>query len=142
MNHIEVVKRFADLVETKDLNGLQDLLADDFTVKGPTLELNKQQMVGYLKMMFTAFPDISFGLTDFEEKGDRIHCASHEQGTHTGILDLNPFGLPVSLPPTGRHYALPEGGFTFHVANDKVTYLSEEGAGLKEVLAQLGVKLA
>ncbi len=142
MSNMETAQRFANLVTTRDLNGLQDLLTDDFVAKGATMELNKQQMVSYLKMMFIAFPDLSFGLTDFEETGDMIHCASHEQGTHDGILDLNPFGLPLSLPPTGKHYALPKGGFTFRVTDDKVAYLSEEGAGLKETLVQLGVKLS
>jgi ketosteroid isomerase-like protein len=82
MSDIETIKRFADLIETKDLNGLQAMLADDFTAKGPKMELNKQQIVGYLKILFTAFPDISFGLTEFEEKDDLIYCASHEKGTH------------------------------------------------------------
>jgi hypothetical protein len=50
----------------------------------------------------------------------------------------------VSLPPTGKTYTLPKGRFTFRVANDKVTYFSEEAeedGGLAGILAQLGVKL-
>ncbi len=145
MSNIETVKRFAGLAETKDLNGLQEILADDFSAKGTTMELNRQQIVGYLKILFTAFPDHSFGLTDFEEKGDLVYCAIHERGTHNGVLDLSSFGMPVSLPPTGKALTLPVGRFTFRVANNKITYLSEEaaeGGGLAGILAQLGVKLA
>ena len=145
MSNIETAKRFAALAEAKDLNGLQAILADDFIAKGPTMELNKQQVVGYLKLLFTAFPDHSFGLTNFEEKGDLVYCDSHEKGTHHGILDLNPFGLPVSLPPTGIAFTLPKGRFAFRVANDKITYFDEEatkGGGLAGILAQLGIKLA
>lgn len=145
MSNIDIAKRFAELMEVKDLNGLQEIMGDAFTAKGPTMELNKQQVVGYLKILFTAFPDISFGLTDFEEKGDLICCDSHEKGTHSGVLDLNPFGMPISLPPTGKTFTLPKGDFTFRVANDKIAYFSEEvadGGGLAGILAQLGVKLS
>jgi hypothetical protein len=144
MAELEIAKRFADLLETKDLNGLQELIADGFTAKGPTMELNKQQTIAYLKILYTAFPDLSFGLTDLEEKGELIYYTSHEIGTHNGVLDLTPFGMPVSLPPSGKTFTLPEGGFTIHVADGKVVYFSEEpaeGGGLAGILAQLGVKL-
>ncbi len=143
MSSLETAMHFAALVEAKDLNGLPEILADDFTAKGPTMALNKQSVLGYLKMLFTAFPDMSFGLADFEGKGDLVYCASHETGTHQGVLDLSSFGLAVSLPPTGRTFTLPTGRFMLRVANDKVTYFSEEtaqGGGLAGILAQLGVK--
>jgi hypothetical protein len=144
MNELETAKRFADLLEAKDLNGLQELLADGFTAKGPTMELNKQQTIAYLKILFTAFPDLSFGLTDYEEKGELIYCTSRERGTHNGVLDLTSFGMQITMPPSGKTFSLPEGGFTIRVANGKVVYLSEEpseGGGLAGILAQLGVKL-
>lgn len=144
MSNIDIAKKFAELMEAKDLKGLQEIMADDFAAKGPSLELNKPQVIGYLNILFTAFPDISFGLTDFEEIGDLISCDSHERGTHNGILDLNPFGMPISLPPSGKTFTLPKGRFVFRVTDDKVTYFSEEiveGGGLAGMLAQLGVKL-
>lgn len=145
MRNIEVVKKFAEHLQAKDLIELGGILADDFVGKGPSMELTKQQIIAYFQMLFTAFPDISFGLINFEQKGDLVFCSSHEQGTHRGILDLNPFGLPVSLPPTGKTFQLPKGIFTFRVVNDKVAFLGEsaaEGGGLAGVLEQLGVKLS
>jgi predicted ester cyclase len=133
------------MLETRDLQGLQALLADDFKAKGATLELTKQQTLGYLLIFFTAFPDHRFSFTDFEEKEGSIYCTGQETGTHQGILDLNPFEMPVSLPPTGKSFKLPKSVFTFRVAEEKVTYFSEEavkGGGLAGILAQLGVKLA
>lgn len=144
MNDPKIARRFADLLEAKDLNGLQELVSDGFSAKGPTRELNKQQTFAYLKILFTAFPDLNFGLTDFEEKGDLLYCTSHERGTHNGVLDLTPFGMPISLPPSGKTFTLPEGGFIIRVADGKVVYFSEEpgeGGGLAGILAQLGVKL-
>ena len=144
MSNLEVAKRFADLLESGDVKGLQTLLADDFSAKGATRELAKQQALGYLQIFFTAFPDHRFGFMDFEEKGDWVYCTGQETGTHKGVLDLNPLGIPLSLPPTGKSFKLPKSSFTFRVAGDQVSYFSEEtvkGAGLAGILEQLGVKL-
>ncbi len=145
MSNLEITKRVADLLESRDVKGLQAVMADDFRAKGPTLELNKQQTLGYLQVFFTAFPDHSFGFADFEEEGDLIQCTGQEIGTHQGILDLNPLGMPVSLPPTGKSFKLPKSVFSFRVAEDKLTYYAEEtvkGGGLAGILEQLGVKLS
>jgi len=144
MSNIDIVKKFAELLETRNLDALQAILADDCKAKGTAKELNKQQIIGYIQMLFTAFPDFSFGLTGFEEKGEFVTCISHEKGTHAGVLDLNQYGIPVSLPPTGKAIALPESTYTFRLADGKITYFSEEikkGGGLVGALAQLGVEL-
>jgi hypothetical protein len=144
MSNLEVAKRFADLLEAGDVKGLQPLLADDFRAKGATRELTKQQALGYLQIFFTAFPDHRFGFTDFEEKGDWVHCTGQETGTHKGALDLNPFGVPISLPPTGKSFQLPKSVYSFRVAGDKVMDYTEEsvqGGGLAGILEQLGVKI-
>jgi predicted ester cyclase len=144
MSNIEVAKRFADLLESRDVKGLQALLADDFRAKGATRELTKQQALGYLQTLFTAFPDFRFGFTDLEEEGDLFHCTGQETGTHKGVLDLNPFGIPISLPPTGKSFKIPKSKYTFRVGSDKVNFYGEEavqGGGLAGILEQLGVKL-
>lgn len=144
MSNLETFQRFTELLEARDLNGMQDMFADNATVKGPTVELGKQQIVDYFKTLFTAFPDISFGLTDFEEQGDVLYCVSHEKGTHKGILDLRPFGIPLFLPPTEKTYTMPKTTYTFHIVNGKIVSFNEEtveGGGLKGILSQLGVKI-
>ena len=144
MSNLETAKRAAGALESRDLKELQALLADDFKAKGGTSELTKQQTLGFLQILFTAFPDHSFGFSDFEEKGDLIYCTGHETGTHKGVLDLNPFGMPISLPPTGKSFKLPKSVFTFRAANDQLIYFGEEsaeGGGLAGILAQLGVKV-
>jgi len=144
MSNLEVAKRAADLLESRDLKGLQVLLAEDFRAKGGTLELTRQQTLGYLQFFFTAIPDHSFGFADFEEIGELIFCTGHETGTHNGVLDLKPFSMPISVSPTGKSFKLPKSVFTFRAANDKLIYFGEEaaeGGGLAGILAQLGVKL-
>ena len=144
MSNLDVAKRFADLLETGDVQGLQPLLADDFRAKGATRELVKPQALGYLQLFFTAFPDHRFGFTDFEEKGDWVYCTGQETGTHQGVLDLNPFGMPILLPPTGKSFQLPKSVYSFRVAGDKVTHYNEEGVhggGLAGILEQVGVRI-
>lgn len=143
MSNLETAKKVADMLESRDLKGLQALLANDFRAKGATMELTKQQAFGYLQLFFTAFPDHRFGFANFEEKGDLICCTGQESGTHTGVLDLNPLGMILSLPPTGKTFKLPKSVFTFRVAGETVTYFSEEtveGGGLAGILEQLGLK--
>ena len=144
MSNLEIAKRFADLLESRDVKGLQVLLADDFSAKGGTRELTKQQALGFLQIFFAAFPDHSFGFANFEEKENLVNCTGQETGTHKGVLDLHPFGMPISLPPTGKSFKLPQSIYTFRVAGDKVTFYGEEavqGGGMAGILEQLGVKL-
>jgi predicted ester cyclase len=146
MSNLETSTRFADLLKSGDLKELQALMADDFRAKGATRELTKQQALGYLQMFFAAFPDHRFNFVDFnKEEEDLITCTGQETGTHLGVLDLKPFGIPVFLPPTGKSFKLSKSIYTFRVASDKVTCYSEEavkGGGLAGILEQLGVKLS
>jgi hypothetical protein len=144
MSNLDVARKAAALLEARDVQGLQALMADDFAAKGPTLDLTKQQAIGYLQILFTAFPNHGFGFADFQDKGDSVDCSCIETGTHTGLLDLNPLGLPLSVPPTGKAFKLPKRTATFRVAGDKLTYYGEEdvpGATLKDLLGQLGISL-
>lgn len=143
MTSLETVKRAAHLLESRDIQGFQAMLADDFIARGAAQELNKSQALGYLQIFFAAFPDHRFNFTNFTEKGDEITCTGQETGTHLGLLDLKPFGIPVSLPATGRSYKLPISVFTFRVSGEKLTGYSEEatpGAGMAGILEQLGIK--
>ena len=144
MSNLETAKRFADLLESRDVKGLQDFLSDDFKAESVARELNKQQTLGYLQIFFTAFPDHHFGFSNFEEKEGLVYCTGRETGSHKGILDIEPFGIPVTLPPTGRSFKLPKTTFTFRLEGGVVTSFGEEvveGGGLAGILAQLGVKL-
>jgi hypothetical protein len=144
MSNLEVAKKFANLLESGDVKGLQALMADDFQAKGGTRELSKRQALDYLKIFCTAFPDVRYGFTDFEEKGDVIQWTGQETGTHLGVLELKPSGIPVSLPPTGKSFKLPKSKYTVRVAGDQIVFYGEEavqGGGLAGILEQLGVKL-
>ena len=144
MTNLEIATRFSEFLEGRDLAGLQTMLADGFTAKGPTMEINKEQTLVYLQVLFTAIPDYRFGLTNFQEEGEVVRCTTHESGIHQGVLDLKALGLPVSVPPTGKSFQLPSSTLTIRVVNGKVAYFGEEavpGGGLAGMLEQLGVRL-
>jgi SnoaL-like domain len=144
MTNLEVATRFSEFLERRDVAGLQALLADDFAAQGPTMEINKQQTVAYLQILFTAVPDYRFGLTNFQEEGELVRCTTHESGTQLGVLDLKGLGMPVSLPPTGKSFQLPSSTLTIRVVNGKIAYFGEDavpGGGLAGMLEQLGVRL-
>ncbi len=144
MKNLETAQKFASLLNARDWNELHDLLAENFTARGPTLALNREQIIHYLQILITAFPDMEFGLTNFEEKDGLMVSKGREKGTHTGRLDLHPLGIEVSLPPTGKTFELPETIYMIGAAGGKVIYYGEEevaGGGLAGLLAQLGVEV-
>jgi hypothetical protein len=104
------------------------------------MALGKQQAIGFLRVLFTAFPDHSFGFSELKIDAGEGVCTGVESGTHRGVLDLTSFGLPVCLAPTGRLVRLPPSKFTFQVEGDEVTAFAEEvgeGGGLAGILAHL-----
>lgn len=141
MGHIETLRATLDALEAKDVGTLAGLLSDDFAIEGNTA-LGKQQMLAYMRALFTAFPDFSFGFGKIKEAGDNLQVEMHESGTHTGTFDLNPLGAPVTFPPTGRTFSLPVATVEFTVRDGKIIWMKEhttEGGGLDGILAQLGV---
>ena len=144
MSNLDVIQKFIGMVETHDTDGLRNIFADDFIGKGPSFELNQEQLIAYMDMLHIAFPDIRFNFTDIEETGNEITFNAQEQGTHTGILDVNAFGIALVLPPTNKSFKLPKTFFTARIVDGKITFLGEdhaEGAGLSGLLAQLGVEI-
>lgn len=144
MDALDTAKKAADLLDCRDLAGLQKLMADGFTAKGPAQMLNKAQTLGYLQLFFTAFPDHHFNFTGFKLEGNLVHCSGQETGTHLGTFDLKPLGKPITLPPTGKTFSLPKSRFSFGMVDGMLTSFTEEpikGGGLAGILEQLGVKL-
>ncbi len=143
-SHSETIQAFLRALESGEVDNLADLLSDDFTAAGPTVELDKQQTLSYIRVIYAAFPDFAFNFGDIEEEGNSIWVSGQEAGTHTGTLDLNSFGIPVTLPPTGKAFSLPASTWEFAASGGKITRMQEhitEGGGMRGILAQLGVNL-
>ncbi len=119
-------------------------LTPDFTVEGPTPEpLSKQEFLGLHAILARAFPDWSFNVSQAEIEGDQVKLTIEITGTHTGVLDLTPAGLPIpAIAPTGRPIRQPVEHPVLTVRNGKFSsmYLPVvAGGGLQGVLSQLGI---
>lgn len=145
MNNLDLTKKFLMLLDEKDLQSAAKFLADDAQIIGPTTEITKDQFTSYLSALLSSFPDFRFNSSSLIEKDDgTVVCTTQETGTHQGDLDLNPFGISVSLPATGKTFSLPETTMDFTFRDGKIIMLKEahvEGGGLKGILAQLGVDM-
>jgi hypothetical protein len=145
MNNIELAKKFTAFLEESDLQSASEMLSEDFRAAGPTAEITKEQFIGSLSLILSPFPNHRFNFSNFIEKEqDSITCTIQEQGTHKNILDLNPLGIPIRLPPTGKSFSLPETSMDFTFHDGKIIAIKEahnEGSGLKGILDQLGIKL-
>ncbi len=142
MSNIEFVQAGMKAWEANDEATLASLVAEDFTMTGPTPQpLNKADFIGFMHVLLTAFPDFAFNISHFEENGDAVVAHSHITGTHTGTLALP--GLPP-IAATGKKVALPEEAQTYTVKNGQLQSLVTDArpdAGVPGILSQLGILL-
>ena len=94
-----------------------------------------------LRLLQHAFPDIRMNLTLESNAGAHALLSSAMSGTHTGELNLTPFGGGL-IPPTGKPFRLPAGLFDYALADGEIVEIRARpnpGGGFEGILAQLGV---
>jgi predicted ester cyclase len=142
VSNVEFVRAGMKAWEANDADTLSPMVAEDFTLTGPTPQpLGKGEFIGFMHVLLAAFPDFAFNISRFEENGDTVIAYSHITGTHTGTLALP--GLPP-IPATGKKVALPQEVQTYTVKNGKLQSLVTDArpdAGVAGILSQLGIPL-
>lgn len=142
MSNLELARKALQGFSSGDTALMNDLLTDDFQFLGVTPHpLTKQDYMGFMQAMNTAFPDFKFNETSASESGDTVTIKHHITGTQTG--PLNAPGLP-SIPATGKKFTLPEETSVFTFKGGKaIKYLGEPApdGGLPGILRQLGVPM-
>ena len=142
MSNLDVAHKGIRAFEANDHAMVNSLIADDFTLSGAVPQtLGKQEFMGFMQAMLTAFPDFKFNETLREEGADKVIITQHITGTHTGTLALP--GMPP-IPATGKKFALPEEHQVFTIKDGKFVKSEGEvvpGGGVMGMLAQLGVNL-
>jgi predicted ester cyclase len=141
MTNIEVLKAVFAAFEARDAKKVDELLANDFTISGPTPEpIGKPAFVGLQLGLVAAMPDWKFNASDFKEEGDKVLVKLHISGTQTAALSIPPLGIQ-SFAASGKHVQLPYEQLTVTIKNGKVTRLDVghvDGGGVPGVLAQIG----
>jgi steroid delta-isomerase-like uncharacterized protein len=92
----EIVRRWVDVWNERDLDAVDDLLAPEFVrhdpnspeVRGPAAERQ------FIELYLTAFPDLQFTIEELVSNGDTVAVRLTAVGTQRGEL--------LGLPPTGK----------------------------------------
>lgn len=146
MNPTETAQALMTAWETCDVAAAARLLADDFTLSGPSPEtLGREAYLGFQAVHNEAFPDWRFNPKTLEAKGDTAYITFQITATHTGPYDVAKLGVPIAaLAPTGKHRAWPVETMTVTVRDGKVTHVhtnNEPEGGVGGTLAWLGVNV-
>jgi hypothetical protein len=124
--------------EAGELAAVANTISDsDFLFVATNLPnpLEKAEWIGFIKILFDAAPDLSFGWTPNGQNGMDYRIG----GTHTETLCLSSLGM-ADFKATGRSFRLPVDTYHFTQANGKITRIDvdpPDGAGLGGILAQL-----
>ena len=143
MNKREIVQALMDSVQKGDFENAKSMLADDFRFSGPIPKpINKEAWIGMSLGLKTAFPDLNCHYKVIGTEGDVVRSTSQLSGTHSGSFDLTNMNMGV-IPATNKTFSTKLEKTKVSVKENKITsWVVEptEGAGLKAILGQLGIK--
>ena len=144
MNKREIVQTLLDSVQKGDFVKTKSLLADDFQFSGPIPQpMNREAWLEMSASLKTAFPDLDYHFKVIGADDDVVKTTSQLSGTHRGSFDLTNMKMGV-IPATNKTFDAKLEKTKITVKDNKITsWVVEptEGAGLKAILGQLGVKL-
>ena len=143
MNKRETVQALMDTVQRGELTRAKSMFADDFQFSGPVPgPMDADAWLTMSVNLQTAFPDLNYHFKVIGADGDVVRSTRQLSGTHKGSLDLTTMEMGV-IPPTNRFFSSRVEKIKVTVKENKITsWVIEpaEGAGLKSILGQLGVK--
>ena len=115
-----LVQQFID----KDMNEGESEAIADFTVPG---SMFAGGLVGQMKAMKTAFPDLHFSVDELIAEGDKVVVRVTSQGTNSGpLVGLPAFGrLENPAPPTGKS-VLSSSIYVFKLSDGKIVSYAAE----------------
>jgi steroid delta-isomerase-like uncharacterized protein len=96
MDHAATMRRAYDLLNTGDIDGFGELLADGFVEheEMPGLEPSKEGVKQLFHMYRAAFPDLRMEAQDILASGDKVVARVRATGTHRGEF--------LGMPATGK----------------------------------------
>ena len=143
MNQRETVQTLLDSIQKGDFVKAKSLLADDFQFSGPIPEpVNRDAWLDISSSLKTAFPDLDYHFKVIGADDDVVKTTSQLSGTHRGSFDLTNMKMGV-IAPTNKTFSAKLEPTKITVKENKVTSWAvepTEGAGLKAILGQLGIK--
>jgi len=100
MDHAASLRAIYDRINTGDIDGFGDLMADDFVEheQTPGLEPTREGVKQFFQMYRAAFPDLRFDAEDVLASGDKVVGRVRVTGTHRGEF--------MGMPATGKSIAV------------------------------------
>lgn len=147
MNKRETVQALMDSIQQGDFENAGTMLADDFrgfaAFSGAVSEpINKEAWLDMSANLKTAFPDLDYHFKVIGADGDVVRTTMQMSGTHSGSFDLTNMHKGV-IAATNNAFSVKREKTKVTVKGDKITSWAverTEGAGLKAILGQLGIK--
>ena len=96
MDHEAQMRRLYDLINAGDIDGFDQVMADDFVEheETPGLAPTKEGVKEFFTMYIAAFPDLRFEVEDVIATGDKVVARARATGTHEGAF--------MDMPATGK----------------------------------------
>lgn len=128
---------------SSNLEAIVRYLSDDFQsldIDGNN-QMNREQYLGMVQLIFSAFKDFKTKISDAHEEGDNVIVTSHFEGTHTGDFDLTAVGAGV-IPASDKKIVWPEANTKWKIEGEKIASIqaNDENSGMGPFLAALGVR--
>ena len=143
MNKRETVQALMDSIQKGDFVNAKAMLADDFQFSGSTPEpINKEAWLGMGASLKAAFSDLNYHFRVIGTEGDVVRSTTQLSGTHNGSFDLTNMNMGV-IPATNKTFSSKLEKTRVTVKENKITAWvveATDGAGLKSILGELGVK--
>jgi predicted ester cyclase len=143
MDSKATVQALMDSIQKGDFAKAKTLISDDFIFSGPVPEpVSGDAWLAISKEMKIGFPDLEYHFHVENMIAETVSISAQLKGTHTGPLDLSSMNMGV-IPPTNRAFSAERETGKATVKGDQVTswvLLPTEGAGMKAILGQLGVR--
>ena len=97
MDHAATMRRMYDSINSGDVDGFAEVIADDFVdhEELPGLAPTKEGVVTFFRMYIAAFPDLRMDPEDMIASGDKVVARVKATGTHQGDF--------MGMPATGKH---------------------------------------
>ena len=133
-----------DSVQKGNFEQARSMLADDFQLSGLVSQpINAETWLGMGASLGMAFTNLDYHFKVDSSDGDVVNTTSQLSGTNSGALDLTGLRMGV-ISATNRKFSTAQENTKITFRKEKVTSWAiepTEGAGLKAMLGQLGVKL-
>jgi predicted ester cyclase len=132
-----------DSIQKGDFAAAKSMLSEDFKFSGPIPEpINAEAWLGMSTSLKAAFPDLDYHFKVIGAEGDIVRSTSQLSGTHSGLFDLTGMNIGT-IPATNKSFSASLEKTKVTIKDDKISAWAVEptqGAGLKAILAQLGVE--